>query len=253
MNTSAISDPVPANVPENLYIPPGALLVSLESFEGPLDLLLYLVRRQDFDILALPIAEIADQYMEYIVRAEKLQLEIASDYLLMAATLAEIKSRTLLPRPPNDDEEEDPRAELVRRLLEYQRFKDASEKIAALPRLERELVQVVVPSPEVKIRKVWPDVGIEDLVTALRDAMGRVELMRGHRVAREPLSVRERIGNILSLVSAREFVELGDCFTAEEGRGGIVVTLLALLELMRSHVVEVIQASMFGAIRIRRT
>ncbi len=239
-------------IPEDLYIPPDALLIFLESFEGPLDLLLYLIRRHDFDILALPVAEITEQYTRYIDKMKELRLEIAADYLVMAATLAEIKSRMLLPRPPADEEEEDPRAKLVQRLLEYQRFKDASEKISILPRLERELTPVNVPSPGVKVEKAWPKVGIEDVVAALREVLLRAEFNRSHRVVREPLSVRERISGILSLTASREFVSLGDCFTAEEGRSGVVVTLLALLELMRSDVVEVVQASPFGSIQIHR-
>ena len=239
-------------IPEDLYIPSDALLVFLESFEGPLDLLLYLIRRHDFDILALPVAEITEQYTRYIDKMQELRLEIAADYLVMAATLAEIKSRMLLPRPPVDEEEEDPRAKLVQRLLEYQRFKDAAERIGILPRLERELTPVNLPSPGVKIEKTWPKVGVEDVVAALREVLLRAEFNRSHRVVRESLSVRERVSGILSLTAAREFVLLGDCFTAEEGRSGVVVTLLALLELMRSDAIEVVQVSPFGSIQIRR-
>ncbi len=274
MDTGANTDPAPApevingvrdearpavvagkvftKIPEDLYIPPDALLVFLESFEGPLDLLLYLIRRRNFDILALPVAEITEQYMQYVERMKELQLQLAADYLVMAAMLAEIKSRMLLPRPPSDDDEEDPRAELVRRLLEYQRFKNAAEKIGVLPRLERELTRVTVPSPGVTPEKAWPHVGIEDIVAALQDVLNRVEFNRSHHVMREPLSVRERISTILSLTAAREFIELGDCFTAAEGRSGVVVTLLALLELMRSHAVEVVQVSLFGPLSIRK-
>lgn len=240
-------------IPEDLYVPPDALFVFLESFEGPLDLLLYLIRRHDFDILTLPVAEITEQYMRYIDKMKELRLGIAGDYLAMAATLAEIKSRMLLPRPPVEEEEEDPRAQLIQRLLEYQRFKDVAEKIGILPRLERELTPVSAPSPGVKVEKTWPKVGIEDIVAALRETLLRAEFHRSHRIVRELLSVRERISGILSLVAAREFVALGDCFTAEEGRGGVVVTLLALLELMRSDAIEVVQVSPFGSIRIRRT
>ncbi len=239
-------------VPEDLYIPPDALLVLLESFEGPLDLLLYLIRRRNFDILALPVAEITRQYMQYIDKMQELRLELAADYLVMAAMLAEIKSRMLLPRPPAEEEEEDPRAELVRRLLEYQRFKDAAEKIDFLPRLERDLTLVVTPSPGAKPEKTWPNVGMGDIVAVLQEALRRSEFGRSHHIMREPLSVRERMSRILSLTATREFVALGDCFSAEEGRSGVVVVLLALLELMRSHAVEVVQISLFGPIRVRR-
>ena len=245
-------DKVSTAVPEDLYIPPGAMRIFLDSFEGPLDLLLYLVRRQDFDILLLPVAEVSEQYMKYIARMKALRLELAADYLLMAAMLAEIKSRMLLPRPPATEDMEDPRAELVRRLLEYQRFKDVSEKIGGLPRLERELAQVVVPSPGVEPRKVWPSVGIDDIVAALQNVLARAEFKRSHQIMREPLSVRERISTILSLTAGRDFIGLGDCFTAEEGRSGLIVTLLALLDLMRSQVIEVVQPHLFGPIRIHR-
>ncbi len=271
MNTDANANPVPiepvpdngappavvrgepfTGIPEDLYIPPDALLVFLESFEGPLDLLLYLIRRQNFDILALPVAKITEQYMQYIDRMQELRLQLAADYLVMAAMLAEIKSRMLLPRPPSDEEEEDPRAELVRRLLEYQRFKDAMEKLSVLPRLERDLMSVTVPSVGLKPEKVWPKVEMEDIVAALQNVLVRVEFNRSHRVTREPLSVRERMSRILALTAAREFVALGDCFTAEEGRSGVVVVLLALLQLMRSRAVEVVQVSLFGPIRVRK-
>ena len=241
------------DIPEDLYIPTDALLVFLESFEGPLDLLLYLIRRQNFDILALPVAEITEQYMQYIDKMRELRLELAADYLVMAAMLAEIKSRMLLPRPPLEEEEEDPRAELVRRLLEYQRYRDAADKISALPRLERDLASVVVPFPDKnKPERVWPEVGIEDIVAALQGILDRARLNRSHRVMREPLSVRERMSGILLLAADRDFISLGDCFTAVEGRSGVVVTLLALLELVKSRAIEVVQVSLFGAIRIRR-
>ena len=241
-----------AVIPEELYVPPDALVVFLKSFEGPLDLLLYLIRRQDFDILDLPMAEIAGQYMNYMEKMQQLQLDTVSDYLVMAAMLAEIKSRALLPRSPADEEEEDPRVELVRRLLEYQRFKDAAERIDILPRTERDFVPVTVEASGVGKEKVRPRVDIEDIVTALQGVLIRAEFRRSHRITREPLSVRERIGQILSLTANGGFVEIGECFTAQEGRGGVVVALLALLELMRSRAIEVIQVSSFGPIRIRR-
>ena len=237
-------------IPKDLYIPADALLVFLESFEGPLDLLLYLIQRQGFDVLSLPVADITAQYMQYIDKMQELRVELAADYLVMASMLAEIKSRMLLPRPSLEEEEEDPRAELARRLLEYQRFKDAAERFDSLPRLERDLSPVMVPSPSIKIKKTWPRVEMEDIVIALNEVSIRAEFNRSHRIVRESLSIRERISYILLLASSNEFVLLGDCFTAKEGRGGVVVTLLALLELMRSNTIEVVQVSLFSPIRI---
>ncbi len=240
-----------ARVPEELYIPPDALVVFLTSFEGPLDLLLYMIRREDFDILALPMAEIAEQYMGYMEKMQQLQLDVVSDYLVMAVMLAEIKSRALLPRLP-EDEEEDPRAELVQRLLEYQRFKDAALHIEDLPRMERDFISVTLPASGVSREKAWPRVRVEDIVAALQRVLLRAEFRRSHRIVREPLSVRERISRILSLTAGGGFVEIGECFTAREGRSGVIVTLLALLELMRSRAIEVVQVSSCGPIRFRR-
>ena len=241
-----------SRIPEDLYVPPDALRVFLDSFQGPLDLLLYLIRRQNLNILELPIAEIAAQYMQYIDKMREVRLELAGEYLVMAAMLAHIKSRMLLPRPPSDKEEEDPRAELVRRLLEYQRFKDAADKINVLPRVERDVAQVMVVAENLGDEKIWPEVRMEEIVAALQNVLTRVQLNRSHRVTREPLSVRDRMSGILSLTAENQFVELSDCFTLEEGRSGVVVSLLALLELVRSHAVEMIQAVTFGPIRIRR-
>ena len=250
--TAVIDGKRMTGIPEEIYIPPDALVVFLESFEGPLDLLLYLIRNQGFDILALPIAEITEQYLQYMEKMRELQLDIVADYLVMAATLAEIKSRMLLPRPPADEEEEDPRARLIHRLLEYQRFREAAERIDVLPRIERNFAPVTLPSPSVKREKTWPHVNIEDIVSALQGVLLRAEFNRSHRVVREPLSVRERINRILLLVANNGFVEFGECFTAEEGRSGVIVTLLALLELMRSRAIEVIQVSLIDPIRIRK-
>jgi segregation and condensation protein A len=239
-------------LPDDLYIPPDALEVFLEAFEGPLDLLLYLIRRQNLDILDIPIAEVTRQYTGYIEMMSDLKLELAAEYLVMAAILAEIKSRMLLPRPhAEDDEEEDPRAELIRRLQEYERFKKASEDIDELPRLERDLA---VASAEVEDHgeiRLPPEVDLREVLLALRDVMARAEMLAHHQIQAEPLSVRERMSRIIDLVSSDEFVEFERCFDLEEGRMGAVVTFLALLELLREHLVDLVQQELFSSIYVR--
>jgi segregation and condensation protein A len=228
--------------PKDLYIPPDALEVFLEAFEGPLDLLLYLIKRQNLDILDIPIARITAQYMNYIEMMHGLKLELAAEYLLMAAMLAEIKSRMLLLRPPSlVQEEEDPRAELVRRLQEYERYKRAAEDLDALPRLERELHLVVVSFDERERRTTPPAVALDAVLTAFRDVLRRTAMFSEHHVQREPLSVRERMSIVLERARPDHFTGFTELFRAEEGKAGVVVTLLAILELLRQHLIELVQ------------
>ena len=240
-------------LPRDLYIPPHALEVFLEAFEGPLDLLLYLIRRQSLDILNIPIADVTRQYMEYIELMTELRLELAAEYLVMAAMLAEIKSRMLLPRPRESAEEEegDPRAELVRRLQEYERYKAAAEGLDALPRVGREIHEVQAAFPHAKRARIEPRVSLADLLSALNEVMQRAEMYSRHHVVLEPLSVRERMSRILELVGEREFIEFGALFAREEGKRGVVVTLLALLELLRESAVDLVQARPYGQLHVR--
>jgi len=239
-------------LPQDLYIPPYALQVFLEAFEGPLDLLLYLIRRQNIDILDIPIAEISRQYVQYIEVMKEMQLELAGEYLLMAAMLAEIKSRMLLPRPQIDEEEEeDPRAELVRRLQEYERFKKAAEDIAELPRLERDVFVASADAPERKVTVKLPDLTLKELLLAFHDVLKRAEMFSNLHLQREPLSVRQRMSEILSRLKANSFSNFADLFDAEEGRMGVAVTFIAILELLKSSTIEVVQAGEFAPLHIR--
>lgn len=239
-------------LPDDLYIPPDALEVFLEAFEGPLDLLLYLIRRQNIDILDIPIAEITRQYTSYIEMMHGMKLELAAEYLVMAAILAEIKSRMLLPRPePQGDEEDDPRAELIRRLQEYERFKQAAEDFDEMPRMERDLVVASAAIEERGEVQLPPEVDLREVLLALRDVMARAEVLAHHHIQAEPLSVRERMSRITDLVSRNQFVEFNQCFDLEEGRVGAVVTFLAMLELLREHLIDLVQQELFGTIYVR--
>jgi segregation and condensation protein A len=238
-------------VPKDLYIPPDALEVFLEAFEGPLDLLLYLIRRQNLDILDIPIAEITKQYMGYIELLKELQFELAAEYLVMAAILAEIKSRMLLPRPAEDEDEDDPRAELVRRLQEYERFKQAAEDIDDLPREGRDWVVAGAHMPDRKVIQIPPEVDLDDMLAALRDVLGRAELFSSHQVQMEPLSVRERMTSIMDRLRRNPYLEFQHFFTAEEGRMGVVVTFLAIMELTREKVIDIIQNEPMGQIYLK--
>jgi segregation and condensation protein A len=239
-------------LPKDLYIPPDALEVFLEAFEGPLDLLLYLIRRQNLDILDIPIAEITKQYMGYIAMLDELQFELAAEYLVMAAILAEIKSRMLLPRPQGDDEDEDdPRAELVRRLQEYERFKQAAENLDDLPREGRDFVVAEAFMTDRKIVQVPPDIEIGDMLDALKDVLSRAELFGHHQIYMEPLSVRERMTSIIDRLRKNPYLEFQMFFTAEEGRMGVVVTFLALMELTRERIVDLIQNEPMGQIYVK--
>jgi segregation and condensation protein A len=239
-------------LPQDLYIPPYALQVFLEAFEGPLDLLLYLIRRQNIDILDIPIAEITKQYVQYIELMKELQLELAGEYLLMAAMLAEIKSRMLLPRPEtHDEDEDDPRAELVRRLQEYERYKKAAEDIADLPRLERDVFVANADAPERKVVTKLPDVTLKELLIAFHDVLKRAEMFSNLHMQREPLSVRQRMSEILSRIKTSNFTGFVDLFDAEEGRMGVAVTFIAILELLKEAMIEVVQAEEFAPLHVR--
>lgn len=236
-------------LPDDLYIPPDALEVFLDAFEGPLDLLLYLIRRQNLNILDIPVLKITQQYMEYITLMRDMRLELAAEYLVMAAYLAEIKSRILLPKPALEEEIGDPRMDLVRRLQEYERFKSAAESLDALPRVGRE-IHVAQARPDLQVRPApLPAPTLRELLEALREALQRAEMFTRHQIAREPLSVRERMSKILLRLRAgpAEFLDLID---PAEGRAGVVVCLLAILELARGAMLEVLQEQAFGPLRI---
>jgi len=239
-------------VPHDLYIPPDALEVILEAFEGPLDLLLYLIRRQNLDILDIPITEITRQYIEYIEMLQDMQFELAAEYLVMAAILAEIKSRMLLPRPASDEgEESDPRAELVRRLQEYERFKQAAEDLDQLPREGRDFSLAEAFVEDRTVVRIPPKVELVEILAALKDVMGRAELFSHHHISVEPLSVRERMSRILDTLRANPFVEFHRLFDPEEGRMGVVVSFLALMELTREQLVDLVQNEPFGQIYVK--
>ena len=238
-------------LPSDLYIPPQALQVFLETFEGPLDLLLYLIRRQNLDILDIQVAEVTAQYLRYIELMEALKLDLAGEYLLMAATLAEIKSRLLLPRPTLEEDEADPRAELVRRLQDYERVKTAAERLDELPRLERELHVVSADAPTLVKRHQHPTVDMKELLIALANVTHRAELHRHHAVATEGLSVRVRMTEVLARVNgATGFLPFTRLFDAKEGRLGVVVTFLALMELVREALVDMTQDGPFAPIYV---
>ena len=238
-------------IPQDLYIPPDALLVFLEAFEGPLDLLLYLIKRQNIDILNIPIAAITRQYMEYIQLMDHLELELAAEYLVMASMLAEIKSRMLLPRPVATDDEDDPRAELVRRLQEYEQFKQAAEDMEALQRLERDIHLTSIDIPQMDIDVPLPDVVLSDLVNAFRDVVNRAEQFASHHVEREPLSVRERMVMVLERLRADEFTSFTDFFEPSEGRMGVVVSFIAILELLKESMIEIVQSKPYAPIYVK--
>ncbi|HUN75376.1 MAG TPA: ScpA family protein [Steroidobacteraceae bacterium] len=242
-----------SQLPRDLYIPPQALEVFLEAFEGPLDLLLYLIRRQNLDVLDIPIAEITRQYMRYIELMQDLQLELAGEYLVMAATLAEIKSRMLLPRAHGlgEQTEEDPRAELVRRLQEYERFKQAAESLDQLPRLERDVWDASAELTERKVVRLLPQTTLQEVLAAFQEVVARSELFAHHRIERERLSVRERMSDILAALERASFVEFVRLFRPQEGRMGITVTFIAILELVREGLIESVQAEPFAPLHVR--
>lgn len=240
------------DLPKDLYIPPEALEVFLDAFEGPLDLLLYLIRRQNLEILDIPIAQITAQYMEYIDMMEGLRFELAAEYLLMAAMLAEIKSRMLLPRSTNmEGEEEDPRAELVRRLQEYERYKQAALDLNEIPRVGRDIFPIVVEPPAYKVQKPLPELALKEMLLALKDVLQRANLIAHHQISREILSIRERMSAILSKLKEDCFYEFTDFFTVAEGRMGVVVSFMAILELLKQHMIEIVQTELFGPIHVK--
>ena len=239
-------------LPKDLYIPPQALEVFLEAFEGPLDLLLYLIRRENLDITDIAVADITRQYIEYIDLMQDLQLELAAEYLVMSAMLAEIKSRMLLPRSKDiEEDEDDPRAELVRRLQEYERYKQAAEDIDALPRLGRDVYQAAAEPPERKVVAMPPDVELQDLITAFQEVMKRASMYAHHHVQLESLSVRERMSSVLSKVNSTQFTRFVDLFTPEEGRMGVVVSFLAILELVKESLLDLTQSEPFAPIHVK--
>jgi len=242
----SISEP-----PQDLYIPPDALEVFLEAFEGPLDLLLYLIKRQNLDILNIPIAEITSQYMVYVELMKELHLELAAEYLVMAAMLAEIKSRMLLPRPIEVGEEDDPRAELIRRLQEYERFKQSAEEIEGMSRVDRDIFPVSIKAPESNVVRLEAKVELSDILLAFQEIMARADMYTHHQIKMEPLSVRERMTEVLDLVNTAKFTDFSALFTPEEGRMGVVVALLAILELVKESLLELVQTENFGPIYVK--
>lgn len=239
-------------MPVDLYIPPDALEVFLEAFEGPLDLLLYLIRKQNVDILDIPVAEITRQYMSYVELMKSVRLELAAEYLVMAAMLAEIKSRMLLPRSAEVEEEEgDPRAELIRRLQEYERFKAAAEGIDELPRVGREIIVPRLEAPQAKVRKLLPEVALEEILLSMAEVMRRNDLFESHQITRETLSTRERMSEVLERLKGGAFVPFVELFTREEGKLGVVVTFMAILELVKESLIELVQNAPFAPIHVR--
>ncbi|WP_425502365.1 segregation and condensation protein A [Simiduia aestuariiviva] len=240
------------DLPKDLYIPPDALEVILEAFEGPLDLLLYLIRRQNLDILEINVAEITRQYMAYVEMMSAMQFELAAEYLVMAAMLAEIKSRMLLPRSSEEEEdEEDPRAQLIRRLQEYERFKQAAEDIDELPRVGRDVFHASAQAPDRNLTRPEPDVDLKELLLALSEVLRRADMFESHHVTKEKLSTRERMGQVLDRLAHKQFMPFVQLFTVEEGRLGVVVTFLAVLELIKESLVEIVQNDSFAAIHVR--
>ena len=240
-------------LPEDLYIPPDALEVILDAFEGPLDLLLYLIRRQNLDIIQINVAEITRQYMSYIALLEAMRFELAAEYLVMAAMLAEIKSRALLPRPVGTEEdEEDPRAELIRRLLEYETVKMSAEALDELPRVDRDFQIAEAQKPEIDGRTIPPVADLSELVLAFGELLARARLSSAHQIEWEPLSTRQRMSDVLMKLKDRAELTLSDLFAADEGKAGVVVSFLAILELVREGLCALIQASPGSQIYIRR-
>ena len=240
--------------PEDLYIPPEALRVFLETFEGPLDLLLYLIRRQNLDILTIDVAAITHQYIEYVELMKAMEIELAGEYLLMAAMLAEIKSRTLLPRPPKGDDEDDegdPRAELIRRLQEYERLKHAAETLGELPRLGRDWFPAQAGLPPLESRVIHPEVELDELLAALSGILRRAELTQSHQISREVLSTRERMLAIMARLEHQHYTPFEALFTLEEGRAGVIVTFMAILELAKEALIEIVQNAPLSPIHVR--
>lgn len=245
-------------LPSDLYIPPQALEVLLEAFTGPLDLLLYLIKKQNFDILDIPVAEITRQYMQYIELMQVLEIELAAEYLVMAAILTEIKSRLLLPKPaetPTNDDEMDPRAELIRRLQEYERTKQAAQTLEQLPRLGRDvflaMAEAGLPLASAENPRQVPLLALEELVEAFQAVLARAALKKHHAITEESLSIKDRMSQILQKMSIQTTIKFTELFKCEEGRMGVVVTFMALLELWRQSLIELSQAKPFAEIEVR--
>jgi segregation and condensation protein A len=249
----AIVNGTPFNqLPEDLYIPPDALEVFLDLFEGPLDLLLYLIRRQNLDIINIPIAQITHQYIAYIQVMGSLKMELAAEYLVMAAVLAEIKSRMLLPRQPeSEDEEDDPRATLIRRLQEYECIKSVAEEIDLMPRLERDIFAAVVDVSKLDIEQVLPDIQLKEMLLAFQDVLKRVDQLSHHHITKEPLSVRERMSTILAYLKGADSLLFSQLFLRKEGRQGVVVSFLAILELSKERLIDIFQSEPYAELRVR--
>lgn len=240
------------DLPDDLYIPPDALEVFLEAFEGPLDLLLYLIRRQNVDILNIPIAEITHQYIGYIEMMDTLRLELAAEYLVMAALLAEIKSRMLLPRPPESEEdEEDPRAFLIRKLQEYEAIKRVAEEIEEMPRYERDIFELSVDTSTVSVQHALPEVQLNEILLAFQQVLKRVEQLSHHQITKEPLSVRERMATILEKLNRADRLPFAALFSRHEGKTGVVVAFLAVLELSKEGIIDILQPEPFAELFVR--
>jgi len=246
INGSVITD-----IPDDLFIPPDALRVILERFEGPLDLLLYLIKKQNIDIVDIPILPITNQYVEYINMMQQLEFELASDYLVMAATLAEIKSRMLVPNEIEDEEEDDPRANLIKRLLEYQKYKDLSVKIDEVPRLNRDTFVISGILANFKRKETMPTIKMSQLQEAFHEVLKRAEINASHNIQTETLSVRERMSKILDEISKQETISFIDCFDFNEGKMGAIVTFLAILEMVKENLIDIIQNEDFSMIYLQ--
>ena len=240
------------DLPKDLYIPPDALEIFLEAFEGPMDLLLYLIKRQNIDILNINVSDITDQYISYVELMEASQFELAAEYLVMAAMLAEIKSRILLPRMTDgEEEEEDPRAELIRRLQEYERFREAAEQLDEYPRLERDIHLASAEAPVMEREIPEPEVDLKEVLQAFATVLRRSDLFEHHHIQRDSLSTREKMSQILLSVSDNQFTPMLSLLRKEEGRMGIVVTFLAIMELIKEALIEIAQSEPFGPIHIK--
>lgn len=238
-------------LPFDLYIPPDALEVFLEAFEGPLDLLLYLIRKQNLDVVDIPIAEITRQYVSYVELMKTFRLELAADYLVMAAMLAEIKSRLLLPRSSTHDAtEDDPRAELVRRLQEYEQIKQAAEVLDVMPQIGRDIFLVSADAPVTPLPKILAHIELTDLLAAMQDVLKRCQLRTHHQVRFEAISIRERMSAILARLTDTPLLLFSDCFTINEGRLGVVVSFIAILELLKQSLIKIDQREAFAPIYI---
>lgn len=240
-------------LPDDLYIPPDALEVFLEAFEGPLDLLLYLIRRQNLDILDIQVAEITRQYVQYVELMQAINMDLAGEYLVMAAVLGEIKSRSLLPRPKNEDGEEegDPRAELIRRLQEYERFKKAAADLDEMPQEGRDFWPVKTAGPDYTRVKELPQIDLREVLLALQDVLRRADLFESHQISKETLTLREKMGQVLEMLKGREFLPFVSLFTLEEGRLGVVVTFMSILELIKEGILDLVQTEAFGPIHVK--